>query len=958
MIDEELKKGLEYGFMDDSIVALKNCSPRLLTNDFSKKEKILSSISTELYDCDEFMFSVAFITEGGVNILLNELKCLKDKGIRGRIVASQYQNFTQPKALKKISSFDNIELKIVTQESKMHTKCYIFRKGNSYNVIIGSSNLTAGALCNNEEWNLRFSSMQDGAVVKELVEEFDSMFHKATPINDVWIGQYSEIYNTEYRFRTQLRSKSYSELENTAFGDRINPNTMQVNALESLDDLRKNNKTRALLISATGTGKTYLSAFDVKKVNPNRFLFVVHRETILKKAMESYRKVIGSDKTMGLLTGGSKDFESDYIFASIQTLSQDHVLNRFESDHFDYIVIDEAHHGGAETYRKILDYFHPKFLLGMTATPERNDSFDIFKMFNYDIAYEIRLQQAMEFDMVCPFHYFGIGDIKVNNVNLDNKEDFTRLVSNERFKHIIQNVNYFGYSGDRVKGLVFCRNVDEAEELSKKFNSTGYKTEFLSSKTSQDDREFAIEKLESDNRGDSLDYLFVVDLFNEGVDIPSINQIVMLRPTESPIVFVQQLGRGLRRHDNKEYVVVIDFIGNYENNYLIPIALSGDRSYNKDDARRFVVEGNREIPGTSVISFDSVAKEKIYNAIDNKDFNEIRLIRESYDLLKKKLGKIPSILDFEKFGSIDALKFIEIQNFGSYHNFLRAYDKDYSVVLSEMESTCIKHLSYLLCPGKRVHELLFVRLLMTCETNDIMHVFMNELHEKYNLPTDRNLEANIVNLMSGRFFNKHNFSLIEKSAETYRISESFSIMLKNPQFHDMLEELLKFGMGNYLKKYSKRYLNMNFALYQKYTYADVCRLLNWSKDLNGGAIGGYCFDKNTNTFPVFINYVKGEDIVESQRYEDRFLNQSVLIAAPKSTDNRNSSRMTHVEKMKEEGIVMPLFVRKNKKDKGSKEFYYLGNINFDKFLETTGSFMIRYILDVPVRQDIYDYLST
>lgn len=955
MDNEELKKDLEYGFIDDSIVAMRSRSPKLLVNDFSRKEKILSAISSELYDCDEFMFSVAFITESGVSMLLNELRSLEGKGVKGRIIASQYQNFTQPKALKKLASFGNIGLRIVTQESRMHAKCYIFRKGDRCNVIIGSSNLTAGALCSNEEWNLRFSSMQDGAIVKEVIDEFDSMFRKATPIDDIWIGQYSEIYDEECRFHAQLRSRAYSELEDTVFGNRINPNAMQINALKSLDDLRREGKTRALLISATGTGKTYLSAFDVKKFNPKRLLFVVHRETILKKAMESYGRII-QGKSMGLLTGDSKDYGAEYLFASIQTISRDGVLSRFDPGHFDYIVIDEAHHGGAETYRRIIDHFHPGFLLGMTATPERTDSFDIFEMFNYDIAYEIRLQQAMEFNMVCPFHYFGISDIAVNGAELGSKEDFSRLVSDERVRHIDQNIRYYGYSGDRVRGLMFCKDTDEAAELSSRFNSIGYRTESLTSKSSQEKRELAIRRLEAD---DGLDYLFVVDLFNEGVDIPSVNQIVMLRPTESPIVFVQQLGRGLRNHDGKEYVVVIDFIGNYESNYLIPIALSGDRSYNKDDARRFVVEGNREIPGTSMVSFDQIVKERIYKSIDSKNFSDTRLMKESYGLLKRKLGRIPRLSDFDRFGSVDALKFMDMPGIRSYHDFLVKYDADdYHVVLTKAESECIGYLYYLLCPGKRLQEAVFVDMLMAGASDDVLNEFEERLYADHGIRTDPDFRLNIANVMSGEFFREHRSAMIEGSSGRWRISGSFSEMLDDPQFRDILRDMLELGMSNHSKRYSDGCCGTDFSLYQKYTYADVCRLLNWKKDCNGGMIGGYRFDESTNTFPIFINYVKGDDVADSQRYDDRFLSPSVLMAAPKSTDKKDSVRMKRVEKMKDEHTVMPLFVRKNKDDRISKEFYYLGNVSFDGFIDEGESFMIRYVLECPVRQDIFDYLST
>lgn len=241
----------------------------------------------------------------------------------------------------------------------------------------------------------------------------------------------------------------------------------------------------------------------------------------------------------------------------------------------------------------------------MTATPDKRDDNlegrNIYEIFNHQIAYEIRLQDAMEEDLLCPFHYFGITDLDIiadaGKSSGEKVENFRYLISEERVENVMKQAEYFGYSGDRVKGLIFCSRIDEAKELSKKFNDKGWRTLVLSGSDSEEARAAAIERLAGEESEDALDYIISVDIFSEGVDVPEINQVIMLRPTESPIVFIQQLGRGLRKAENKEYVVVLDFIGNYRNNFMIPIALSGDRSYNKDNIRRYVTEGGRVIPG-------------------------------------------------------------------------------------------------------------------------------------------------------------------------------------------------------------------------------------------------------------------------------------------------------------------------------------------------------------------------
>ena len=291
----------------------------------------------------------------------------------------------------------------------------------------------------------------------------------------------------------------------------------------------------------------------------------------------------------------------------------------------------------------------------MTASPDRTDSFNIYELFNNNIVYEVRLKEAMENSLLCPFHYFGISDLEVDGKVIDELSEFSNLVSNERVNHIISKINYYGYSGDRVKGLVFCSSKQEAKVLSEEFNKRGYNTTSLTGEDSQERREQEIAKLVA-NDGDMLDYIFTVDIFNEGVDIPEVNQVIMLRPTQSSIIFIQQLGRGLRKSANKDFVVIIDFIANYKNNFLIPVALSGDNSYDKDTVRKFLSQGTRYIPGMSTIHFDEISKQRIYSAIDNVKLNTWLFVTDEYNKLKNKLGRIPTYSDFENYDAIDVRK--------------------------------------------------------------------------------------------------------------------------------------------------------------------------------------------------------------------------------------------------------------------------------------------------------------
>ena len=418
----------------------------------------------------------------------------------------------------------------------------------------------------------------------------------------------------------------------------------------------------------------------MRELGFKRVLFLVHRGQLARQTKKSYEKIFDKSVSMGLVGAGYSDYDRDYVFATVQTLNRDEHLRKYAPDDFDCIILDEAHHSSANTYQKVMNYFTPKLWLGMTATPDkRDDDIDgknIYQIFNYQIAYEIRLQQAMEENMLCPFHYFGITDVSLlGDKEIKSKKltesSFNQLVGDQRVKHIIEQANYFGHSGDRVKGLIFCSRIDESVELSNKFNQTinpetgrFFRTIALNGDATEEERQRAFERLamdentldttnktnadqifDTEGKIQPLDYIFSVEILNEGVDIVEVNQVIMLRPTESPIVFIQQLGRGLRKANGKEYVVILDFIGNYNNNFMIPVALSGDRSYNADTIRKYVISGNNTIPGASTVHFDESAKDRIFASIDKiKGMKSI--IRESYVSLKNRLGRVPYLLDF------------------------------------------------------------------------------------------------------------------------------------------------------------------------------------------------------------------------------------------------------------------------------------------------------------------------
>ena len=668
---KELQNGLNAAYINGSVAVNLAYKPAFVSNNPEEGKKVISSVEDELLRCDQFQISVAFITMGGVTPLLQTLKELEKKGVKGQILTTNYLNFSEPRALEKLNGLKNITLKMYDVEAAgngLHTKGYIFKKEEIYRIIIGSSNMTSAALTVNKEWNTKLISTENGEVAEEIVEEFHNLWNSeyALPYDDFY-----EIYRERYNIIKHQREIAKCEEIPSLEKYRLKPNSMQERFIANLRKILEQGEERALLISATGTGKTFASAFAMRELGFKRVLFLVHRVTLAKQAKKSFEKVFGKKVTMGVVGAGFYEYEKEYVFATVETLNRDTHLFQYQPDTFDCIILDEAHHSSNNIYTKVINYFKPKLFLGMTATPDKRDDNqqgkNIYEIFHYQIAYEIRLQQAMEEDLLCPFHYFGISEI----ISLDDKmlqatkltdAAFNQLTSDERVRHIIEQSEYYGYSGNRVKGLIFCSRVKECEELSKKFNELGYRTVTLSGNDNEDKRQEAFERLAMDEEDATedrqpLDYIFSRDILNEGVDIVEVNQVIMLRPTQSPIVFIQQLGRGLRKAPGKEYVVILDFIGNYNNNFMIPVALSGDRSYNADVIRKYVISGNSTIPGASTVHFDEISKDKIFKSID-KIKGMKALIKESYISLKNRLGRIPFLYDFYENQEIDPLVII------------------------------------------------------------------------------------------------------------------------------------------------------------------------------------------------------------------------------------------------------------------------------------------------------------
>ena len=904
---------------------------KLIAN--TKDETMYNRILDEVQHCKSFTFAVAFIESG----ILNSLKTvLKDLNVQGRILTSTYLYFNKPQMFRELLKLPNVEIRVYEQNhGKFHAKGYLFQHEGYQSALVGSSNFTAGALKVNKEWNLLFTSHNNGKLTEDIASEIEEQWKGASKLSPEWIDEYEKKYKIQNKPAIKVVSQSVDE-DNSNYSI-IKPNKMQKEALKNLQKLRLLRETKGLIISATGTGKTYLAALDVKNYNPKRFLFVAHREQILKKSLDSFHKVLGGDNktNYGILSGNAKNTDTKYLFATVQTLSKAENLNQFKRDEFDYILIDEAHHVGSKIYGKLLDYFTPDFLLGMTATPERSDDKNIYELFDYNVPYEIRLQEALEEEMLVPFHYIGVSDYTYNGEVIDDNTNLKYLVSEERVKYVVEQSKYYGYDGDVLHGLVFVSRKEEADEIAKLLTKNGYPSQMLSGEDSQEQREQAIEKL----KNGELTYLVTVDIFNEGIDIPFINQVIMMRKTESVIVFVQQLGRGLRKAQGKEYLTVIDFIGNYKNNYLIPVALTGDQSRTREGIREHVETG--QIEGLSTINFELVAKKRILKQLRGKKNLFTLEIKKDYQELKRRLNKTPLIADFIKNNMVASQAILSILNKkGNYNDFLLKVDKDaaYSWENDYLDKTLTFITSEFLS-GKRVHELLLLQKLLDngvssrseleklvvdngsyCN-DDVLDSVERILTLEYYKPKSYD-DKNDKEKNKTEFAKLGGQALIEISNnKEYRFNKEISELLESdPGFKNLFVDVIKAGLLN-ARKYDKE---NTFTIEKRYTRSDVNRLLNWQRKIPAQSIGGYFIENGY--CPIFVTYVKSNDIDDSIKYEDRFISNSKIHCYTKNGRKLGQGETLKMFAGVSEGtpkLTYLLFVKRSDAE-DDDEFVYLG----------------------------------
>lgn len=626
----------------------------------NKEQKMLDRIKDCIQKADKIYFIVSFIMDSGLKLLINELNNARSIGKEIKILTSDYINVTEPSALYRLMDYKGTRIYNNPKNISFHPKAYIFTYPNGHaEAFIGSSNISYSALSSGIEWNYCVNKKENPDIFSKIIEEFHELYEENSFLLSIeWLREYEKRYKKK-------NLKLFDDQVITS--DSIEPVKFQIGALYELSKTREEGFKKALVIVATGLGKTYLSAFD--SLSFNRILFIAHRKEILDQAFKTFIRVHGSDKSYGFFRQEIRNTNCDITFASVQTLKNYLTSDYFDKNAFDYIVVDEFHHATAGSYKKVLDYFNPKFLLGLTATPDRNDNGDIFELCDNNIAYVCNLKTGINSGWLVPFEYFGIYDdtdydtIPWRNGNYDLNSLENALILEKRMQEVYS--KYCIYKKKHT--IAFCAGVRHCHALNEYFAKKGEKCDLITGSTALNDRDNILQ----DFKNGRLSILFVVDVFNEGVDIPQIDMVMFLRPTSSYTIFIQQLGRGLRTCDNKEKLRILDFVGNYKYSYVLPMYLTGEPVKDKS-TQSIKLPNDLTLPEGCSAHFDF----QYIEYLEKIKTQSIRLedkLKNEYLRIKETLQRKPSILEFYYHSNIPVSTYSS--TYGSWLDFLDKIDE-------------------------------------------------------------------------------------------------------------------------------------------------------------------------------------------------------------------------------------------------------------------------------------------
>ncbi len=874
---------------------------------------MLGELNKEIISCDSIDLLVSFVKWSGIRCLMDSLREAANDGKSIRIITTSYMGATDFKAIEELSKLPNTEIRISydTDRTRLHAKAYMFKRDTGFTTAyIGSSNISGAALTSGLEWNIKITEQDSFDIVRKFEATFESYW------NDGDFVLYEGSDEDKIRLKRSLRSERSSEGEGFNFTLDIRPYSYQKEILEKLQVERNLfNKRRNLLIAATGVGKTVISAFDYKNFcrdNPkgvNRLLFVVHREEILKQARDTFRAILKNNNFGDLMVGGRTPENLDHLFVSIQSLNSRNLCDITSSDFYDFIIVDEFHHASAPSYQRLLEYYEPKVLLGLTATPERSDGNDVFKYFEDRISAEIRLPEAIDRKLLSPFQYFVVTDsvdlsrLKWRRKGYDQAE-LSNIYTGDHMR-VIQIVNSLkSYVTDinKVIGLGFCVSVDHAKFMAERFNAMGIPAMALWADTKDEDRKSAKDRLV---KGE-IKFIFVVDLYNEGIDIPEINTILFLRPTESLTVFLQQLGRGLRLSEDKECLTVLDFVGQAHKNYNFEEKFRALVGKTNHSIKEYVNSGFLTLPKGCYIHMEKQAKEYILRNIKSTANNKINLIM--------KLQRFKEETNFD----------LTLENFLNYHNlslvdfYGKNGDRSFSRLMVEA--------------GIREDFNEAAEKEITKKLKNIFHInsrrlieFMKDIIEgKLNIQSLNKEEELMLNMMYYTFY-----SSTPESEGIESEAKAIEKLLNNPVLMKEVCEILSFNYNNI--GFMDKQVNLEFPcpldLHCEYSRDQIMAAFNYFNEAKKPAFREgvkYLEDKKIDIFLITLN--KSEKYFSpSTLYEDYAINEVLFHWQSQSTTSVESATGKRYLNHKALNSKVALFVRENQQRDGITEPYtYLG----------------------------------
>ncbi len=821
--------------------------PQLLT--FNSVTGLVDIIKRELEDADALYIASAFYSRSMLNLLLDPFLKFIQRGGELKLLTSIMGNFNNPADLKHLSTqLTDIKVKVFYPLNEFgkadfnqapppfHVKSFLFTKATGQHaLIVGSSNLTESGLSRNHEWNY-FSNSEPNLVLKDklsafqyALQEYNQYWQQASiPVDDDFIAAYLPRWQKAHELRTKVRHEMA-----ITFNTTIEPRPAQIKALSALEDRRAKGINKTTVIAATGLGKTYLAAFDFKQSGMQSLLFIAHRENILINALETFREVTQDPNFGSLLSGNQKaNSASPCLFAMVQTLSQTDTLAQYAETAFDYIVIDEFHHAEASSYQRLLDKFKPKFLLGLTATPERMDGRDVLKICDYDVAFETRLFDAINNRWLVPFQYFAIHDpsdyksLRWTSRGYIEAELDELLINDTRAELIFNNLIKFLPATGKIKALAFCASKSHAEYMNKQFNhlgaKLGIKSVCLLGKDSIEDRTTAIQQLQDEQH--DLQIICSVDIFGEGIDIPAVSHVLFLRPTQSFTVFLQQLGRGLRQLPDKDYLVALDFVGNFKNSYVARLAINGYTSITEYKQQTKNNVPQKPLPNACYISVDIQVQRIWDKEIKHilKPSNKFEALQDMYRDMRGNLEDSPALMDFfANPASHDPSVYIKEKKFGGNWLRVKATMEDLTAyeagLLNTPAERFLQHIESELSPTKSYKMVVLKTLLGLNDTHwpvaDIAEGFLqyylsnqdrladwDEL-AKATDPKQFALSKVIRHLITMPLDKMTNtggeFFTLDKTKQTFSIQAAYEAYWQQPEFKTLLADRVDFALSKY-----------------------------------------------------------------------------------------------------------------------------------------------------------------